>query len=488
MERYESDILIIGGGASGMCCAVQAAELGASVIVLEKMSTTGGCGNMAAGPFAVGSPLQNKEIIGLDADQAVKDILYYTHCRPDQKRVRRYVEKSGDTIKWMMDMGVKFMHPISYFPGANPTWHFMLDKDGQIGWRTGANTIRILTERATELGVEIMLDSPVQRLILEDGKVVGAVAENEDGDEFEVYAPATVICTGGFGANDDMIKAQCGFDVGENIFPYQIPGLEGDGIRMAWEAGAGKSSVGMELIYWCPETGGYQDEEFPFRQCVMAVNLDGERFMDEENMKNPVFTANTIKRQKKQCFWSIIDQTTMDEFAANGPDYYMINTIITPDFSNIQERVEGWIEEYPELVVKAESLEDLAEKTGINCEKLQQTVEQYNGFCETRDEEYHKNQKYMRPVKEPTFYAMKFMLSAYGSLGGININANFQVLDTEHNVIPGLFAAGTDTNDISDPDYVFIMPGSTLAYAYNSGRLVAEEAVNYVQDLYDAEE
>ena len=487
MQTFESDILIIGGGTSGLSAAVQASELGASVIVLEKMSTTGGCGNMSAGPFAVESPLQKKQIIGLTKEEAIKKTLYYTHCRPDQKRLRKFVEKSGDTIQWLMDMGVGFLPPMSYFPGADPTWHCMTAADGSFGFRTGAHVMHILTERAIELGAEIKLDSPVSRLIKENGTVVGCVAEDEDGNEFEVRAPATIICTGGFGANDDMIKEECGLTVGENIFPYQIPGLDGDGIKMAWDAGAGKSTTGMELIYWAPDTGGYQIEEFPFRQCQLAVNLDGKRFMDEGYMSNPVFMSNTIKRQKDQLFWSILDEETMEYFLENGPEYYMINTI-WEDLAPVRDRIGIWMQERPDIVMCCDTLEELAEKTGINLENLQKTIEQYNEYCVIGDKEFHKDSKYMHPVKTPRFYAMKFMLSAYGSLGGIRIDPDFKVLDTEYNVIPGLFAAGTDTNDISDPDYVFIMPGSTLGYAFNSGRLAAESAVDYVQELLDAEE
>ena len=487
MKTYESDILIIGGGASGLCAAVEAAEMGASVIVLEKMSTTGGCANMSAGPFAVESPLQKRQIMGLTKEQAVQKIKEYTHCRPDERRLRKFVDKSGDTIQWLMDLGIKFMEPMSYFPDADPTWHCMLSKEGKFGWRTGANTMRVLTERAQELGVDIYVDSPVLELLQENGKIIGCLAEDEDGDEFEVHAPATIICTGGFGANDDMIQEECGFEVGKDIFPYQIPGLDGDGMKMAWDVGAGRSNIGMEMIYWSPNTGGYQVEEFPFRQCGLAVNLEGMRFMDEETMKNPVFTANTIKRQKGRCFWSVIDQQTLEYFTQNGPDYFMINTLMMED-GDMVKRVGVWLENYPDIVKRCEGLDELAAATGIPAEKLKETVANYNHYCDTRDEEFHKDQRYMRRVDGPVFYAMKFMLSAYGSLGGIRIDADFHVLDQDFTPIPGLFAAGTDTNDISDPDYVFTMPGSTLGYALNSGRLAGEAAVNYVQDLYDAEE
>lgn len=186
-------------------------------------------------------------------------------------------------------------------------------------------------------------------------------------------------------------------------------------------------------------------------------------------------------------FWSILDEQTLRYFAENGPDYYMINTLMMEE-GDVVRRVGEWLKTYPDIVKRCEGLDELACATGIDAENLKATVERYNSFCDTRDEEFHKEQRYMRRVDGPVYYAMKFMLSAYGSLGGIKVDSDFKVLNENCEPIPGLFSAGTDSNDISDPDYVFIMPGSTLGYALNSGRLAAESAVNYVQDLYDSEQ
>jgi len=488
MKVYESDLLIVGGGASGLTAANTAAELGASVILLEKMSTTGGCANMSAGPFAVESVLQKKHMMSLTREQAIQKYMTYCHWRADEQLVRKFINKTGDTISWLMGMGVKFMEPMAYFPGAEPTWHFILSKEGKIGWRTGAGMVSILTERAKELGVDIFLDSPVLHLLKEDGKIVGALAEDEDGEQFEVHAPATLICTGGYGANDEMIKEYTGWEVGKNIFPYQIPGLDGDGIKMAWEAGAEHTTnMAMEMIYFTQETGGYAKEEVPFRQCGLVVNTDGERFMDETQMGNPIFTVNAMRRQRDQMFWSIIDEDYLKTFAEKGPDYFMINSIVM-EFSKIYEYLGEWLEKRPDIIVRADTVEELAEKMGVSSERLSATVETYNGYCGTRDELFNKDHKYMRPIRMPKLYAMKFRLCAYGSLGGIRINHEFKALGKNLEPIAGLFAAGTDSNDICNPDYAFILPGNTLSYALNSGRLAAESAVGYVQALYDAAE
>ncbi len=97
--------------------------------------------------------------------------------------------------------------------------------------------IKAMTERADELGVEILLETPVKSLIKEDGEIIDVVANDKEGD-LEVYAGAVIISTGGFGDSPEFIKKHAPYEWGKDIFSYRIPGLTGDGIQMAWDAGA----------------------------------------------------------------------------------------------------------------------------------------------------------------------------------------------------------------------------------------------------------
>ena len=78
---------------------------------------------------------------------------------------------------------------------------------------------------------------------------------------------------------------------------------------------------------------------------------------------------------------------------------------------------------------------------------------------------------------------MALCLGAYGSLGGILVNYKFQVLSTQGKPIPGLYASGSDTCDIYGDTYLFPLPGNTMGYAVNSGRLAAERAADYIFTL-----
>ena len=133
----------------------------------------------------------------------------------------------------------------------------------------------------------------------------------------------------------------------------------------------------------------------------------------------------------------------------------------------------------------ADSIEELAAKTGINLENLQKTVAEYNAACKTRDTLFNKNIRYLKPLKGPRYYAVALYPGAYGSLGGIKINYKTEVVDSECEPIPGLYAAGTDACTIFGDSYVFILPGNTMGFALNSGRMAGEHAVDYLAELYN---
>ena len=127
-------------------------------------------------------------------------------------------------------------------------------------------------------------------------------------------------------------------------------------------------------------------------------------------------------------------------------------------------------------------LDDLAAQTGIDAAALKATVEEYNIACDTgRDGVFHKRALYLRPLREPPFYASTVRLGGYGSLGGIKINHRTEVVTKDQDVIPGLYAAGTDACAVYADSYVFVLPGNTMGFALNSGRMAGENAADYVK-------
>jgi fumarate reductase flavoprotein subunit len=483
MKRYECDIAVIAAGPAGLTAAVTAAEKGASVVVLEKSNTTGGAANMGMGPLGVETEIQRENLIDISREQAFRKFMDYTHWRTDARLVREYIWKSADTIKWLQDMGVEFFGAYRYFPQSEATWHIVKSESG-MGPRAASAMMKILTNRAKELGVEILLETPAKRLEKnEEGRIVGVHAVDKNGEDVYVDCCAAVIATGGFGDNPEMIKQHTPYEWGKNMFSFRIPGIVGDGIRMAWEAGAAKTEMNMEVSYNTPSTVEYSCLTRVHMQPNLVVNLHGERFMNEEVMANTTYCSNAIAAQKNGVAFSIIDDSIKQFFRRNG--LHTVSLVNPNAYAKDYDKdVKLAAEKGDPYFFVADSIEELADKMGVNKENFVKTVEEYNGYCQTRDELFCKNHRYMQPLVGPKYYALQICPGGYGSLGGIKINYKTEVVNEEDEPIAGLYGAGTDVCSIYGDSYVFILPGNTMGFALNTGRIAGENAVEYVTRLF----
>jgi fumarate reductase flavoprotein subunit len=482
MKELRSDIIVIAAGPSGLSAALTAAQKGAEVIVFEKASTTGGAGNMAAGLFAAESKYQRIKNIGPTRDEAFKIFMDYTHWRVDARLVKAYIDKSAETIEWLEGLGVEFTEPSTMFSGSQPTWHLVKTSASPYTPQAAAGMVKILTDRAKELGVKIFLRTPAKKILKTGDKILGVIAEDDSGEQVRADAKAVIVATGGFGDNTEMIKKYAGYEHGKDLFSFRTPGVQGDGIKMAWEVGAARTDMGIELVYGM--RGDLEPEVASiFREPHLMVNSLGERFINEEVIKNPAFTGNAISRQKDRCAFLIFDETTKKQMEKKGLDH--INQVFHfTAFENLDDKIEKALEQGIEDIFIADSLEALADKTGIDPDGLQKTVDEYNLSCENGyDTLFNKNHKFLRPVKNSKFYAGRHFPTGYGTLGGIKINYKAEVLAKDWKVIPGLYASGTDACSIYGDTYVFVLPGNSLGFAVNTGRIAGENAVQYISTM-----
>jgi fumarate reductase flavoprotein subunit len=487
MKRMETDVAVVSAGAAGLAAAVAAAENGVKVMAFEKGSTTGGTANMGMGPLAVESRLQKVKNIPLTKTEAFNLFMEYTHWRVDARLVSAYINRSADTIDWLENMGVQFHDVIAYVKGSHFTQHVVKPTVGVPGPQCASTMMRILTERAKQLGAEIVLQTPVKKLIKEKNRVVGLVAEDKDGEAMQVSAGSVIIATGGFGDNPEWIKRYTGYEWGKDIFSHRTPGVVGEGIKMAWDVGAGQEGLNMELTCNMPFEEDPAKGPIPpdkalgaFRHPNLLVNLLGERFMNEGAMGNPTFLGNAVSRQKGRCAFVIFDEATVRHYEENGFEWlgFMFPEV---KIDNFKEALVNACEKNPHAFI-AGSIDELAAKTGIDLPTLKTTIEEYNRACDTgRDDVFHKDAQFLKPIRQARFFAGRYYPSAYGSLGGIKINWKTEVITNDLDVIPGLYAAGVDANAIYADSYVFVLPGNTMAFALNSGRMAGEHAAEYVK-------
>lgn len=481
MTEYSTQIVVIAAGPSGLSAAVQAAEDGADVIVLEKAASVGGAANMGMGPLGIGTRYQREQMVDITVEKAFKMFMEYTHYNVDARLVKRYFEQSGETIEWLEDMGVEFEGAFRYFPKSEATWHIVKTDQG-IGPRAASFMNKVLYERAQELGVQFLLETPAEEIIKEDGKVTGVLATDKDGNRVKISCKAAIICTGGAGCNKEFIQKETGYNHGEDMFNFAIPGIMGDGLKMAWAAGADHLPVRIEqaaVIEGIDDLPGSVANIMG--QPNLLVNYDGKRVMDENEMQNTTFLSNVASHQKKKTCFSIVDSSIVRYYVKNGVDNICL-VRPDPDVSDFPEAVKMAKENGNEGLFVADSIEELAQMTGINEENLVDTVDEYNDFCDSVDEEFFKEKRYLRPLIKAPYYAARIRPGGYGTVGGIRINENCEACDKDFEPVAGLYAAGADACNIYDDSYMFLLPGNSMGFAVNTGRIAGMSAAEYVED------
>ena len=223
-----TDVVIVGAGAGGMTAAVAALDGGMKTVVLEKNGIVGGGGNYMEGSFAVGSRMQKADNIGIDAEKQFRRVMDFHHWRINGKALNAWLKETANTMDWLDEHGVHFEAVKTAFIDGNRTWHMYQGGHGSILISTFLKDIKAR-------GAEVLTNTPATELIIDNGVVKGVKAKAKNGDTITVNAKATVIATGGFSGNKEMVA---------KYLPYAgyegagSPGRTGDGVRMLESAGA----------------------------------------------------------------------------------------------------------------------------------------------------------------------------------------------------------------------------------------------------------
>ena len=482
VETIETDIAVIGSGATGLAAALTATEGRAKVTLLEKMRRTGGTSSFAEGMFAVESDMQRQRYIGITRDEVFKMIMDYGHWWANPRLVRAFVDESAGTIAWLQKFGVQFEGPMAMWPDGNRTWHVF---KGPRKARASV-AIKTLVAKAREMGVDIWLATEAKKLIKEGDRISGVIAEKE-GKTWQVNAKAVIIGTGGYANNKEWIKKYTGLDVGVHVFPIGNVGKMGDGIRMAWEVGAAEEGMGvLHIMRVGPllgpglkfmgqlESAGFQPNLF--------VNQQGVRYFDEGLLMNFTYDGNAVARLKEGYSYAIFDEAEKREWVERGT---MTSAgTITPPGTRLTEFEDEWkaaMEHENPNIFEADSIEALATQIGVEPTVLKATLEEYNRFCEKgHDDLFAKDPKYLRPLKGPKFYAIRCFRVFLGTIGGIRINHKMEVVDKEDRPIPGLYAGGIDVGGVYGDSYDVYAAGGALGFAVNSGRIAGKNALKYI--------
>ncbi len=472
--NISSDIIVVGAGGAGLTAALTAAHGGANVMVFEKMKFAGGSTNFAEGIFAVGSSLQRRENISISKDEAFKKHIEFSHWRANPRLVKAVIDKSGQTIDWLMAQGVEFVGPRPLYPGGPRTWHVVK------GERHCAEVVKALVAMLSNKNVGINYETPVKKLIKsKTGKVTGIIAQDKDGNEIKANAGAVIVATGGFANSKEMLarhtKAGSGLKLLGNM------GKTGDGINMAFEAGATEKGIDVVQL-----AGPYVKGEIgitPLVACLsqpfLWVNKLGERFMNEATFKF-TYMGNALAEQPDQTMFTLFDENLIKYVKEKGIDYGMGVYVPTgTKLENIDTAMKRSMEKGQVFV--ADSIKELAEKIDVDPDTLLATVREYNKLCHKgHDDLFGKPSRYLHPIRTEKFYAIRGFACATGTIGGVKINHKTEALDKDYKAIPGLYVAGNDAGGFYGDSYGITSSGGTMGFAVNTGRIAGENALTYI--------
>jgi 3-oxosteroid 1-dehydrogenase len=514
----EADVVVLGSGGAAMTAAIAAHDFGAKdVVILEKTGMVGGTTAMSGGMLWIpGNHLQTEAGIEDGNDDIVAYLDALAPGALDPETLGAFIEKGPELIRYLADKTPVRFHAYAdfpdyqpYMPGAKPDGGRSLDNEAfsfeRLGkWAARVNpskmayplrgslmeavagtlTDEMLVEREAgdyrglgqalagslfmavlDRNIPVEFEKRARKLIKVGDRIVGVIAEDANGKDFAVRARrGVVIATGGFEWNETLVKA---FIRGPLTGPVSVPENEGDGLLMAIESGAQLGN--MQDVYWMQSVLEYKPKsraakpnyllgsDERARPGAILVNRLGKRFVNEAANYNAIGkTVVAFDAGRHQYanlpYWLILDQRYKDKY---------------PLFTSMPGS-----DVIPEYLMKADTLEQLAAKAGIDPAGLAATVERFNAMVKQgHDDDFNRGDnsydnfymwgdsafeapfRTLGPIDQGPYYAVKMESGALGTAGGPKVNADAQVVDWHGNAIEGLYAAGN-------------VMGSVLAGAY----------------------
>jgi fumarate reductase flavoprotein subunit len=471
-KNLRADVVVIGSGAAGLPAAVTAAEKGACVIVLEKRRATGGNGVFASGLFVVDRRMQEHTDINTLRNAFFRKAMDYAHWKIDPRIIRALIEKSGDTIAWLEEKGMRFER--REFPGGMSLPFYIGPEK-----RVGAAVARVFTQKCRDMGVPVLRETRARKLLIgRGGRITGVLAETK-GKEVMINSRSVVIATGGFAGNKELLSK---YIPPSHEGDFHIKGLRhtGDGILMAAEIGAASDGV-FVLEMDAPD---FPHPSHFFSRLTgprhgIWVNQKGERFTDES--VSLFESANSLCRQPGKTSYTIFDEKVKQAIyeEARHPSRMGMG-----GDSSWPEAAENDLRRYAEQgsVKITRSWDEMARWMGAAPEVLRATVDEYNAGCDQgHDDLFAKDPKTLMPLRTPPYYAVRCCVSILVTHGGIKVNHRMEVLDKKDNPIPGLYAAGVDIAGREANTYNASLPGHSFGFSVHSGRIAGENAAQYVR-------
>ncbi len=434
-EETKTDVAIIGGGGAGIAAAIEALDAGAEVLVIEKASEPGGAAiTSGGGCLMVGTPLQEKAGIKDTPDLAFDDWMKWGGPAADAVWARYYIEHTlHDLYHWAEKNGA--------------SWVDIKPQEGNsvVRWTRAANSgFGLMTDLIASFrskGGKIITGASVKDILQENGRVTGITATTADGGEISISAKSVIVATGGFNSNLDMVlEARPDLKTGK-VMEGSGRGATGDGHKLIRSLGGYFTHLD-HIWFYIYSTPDYRDPTgrrgLPFRLVpgYIWINQQGRRFHNE-SLSGGNSGGPALMSQNPRHAWAIADRPMLANMSVSDP-YYQAGE------KNLRDRVEDLLENSP-YIHKANTLEELADKIGVDRATFLETVTRYNdAFAKglKTDPDFGKPLGASKPFDTPPYYAIQMFPLARKNFGGVKTDIRCRVLNKHFEPIKGLYAAG----------------------------------------------
>ncbi len=483
-EDIESDVVVLGGGGAGLAAAIELAENGKTVTIVEKNGAIGGdtlvCGAIYNNPD---EELQAKVTMSEPVKEQLEEALKAKPVNDEHKELIAAVQKEWDEYKangrtdlfdsknwyalqtwnggdnvgnldlvkvltfnsvdgyeWIKSLGMQFDDFISQ--GAGSLWQRTHTSKQDMG--TGF--ISVYSQKLEDLSdkINVLVETTAEELVMEDGRAVGAkVKDNHSEKEYQVKAKdGVILATGGFAANPEMVQEHNTSgkwdDLSKVSTTNRFSSSQGDGIVMAEKAGADLVDMDQIQLLYLGNTQNGQLTKYPPRDVngtdqIIFINKEGKRFVREDGRRDDISKATLA--QTDGMFYMLE--------SGDGEGY---KDIKDPEWRSADGFTLDYLKDNGYIFV-GDTLEEIAKQIGCDVKDLQETIDTFNASVDSGKDEFGRT-LYSTKLENGPWIATARQASIHHTMGGVRIDPTARVLDKDGKVIPGLYAGGEITGGI----------------------------------------
>ncbi len=491
-KTIDTEVLVIGGGYSGTCCAYNAADNGTKVILVEKHNVLNGHG--VGGTGAVKSRAMDALNIELDLPYEMARWVATCGGRCRESLVGKWFRESERCMNWLLDVAESDGAMCMVTVGSNSPVHPEADSYHMIfGGQLTGDAINIATyipyllmEKATQTGnAEFHFKtSAVQLATNEAGEVTGAICETDDGYVQYNASKGVVLATGDVSYNDEYINefAPIANKVMTRLCSDQ--GNTGDGHNMAaWVGGTFQDGPWPTMMH--PQAAAMYHGPFLF------INPDGKRFMNEATWVQGKCVGVMVNGGYDHA-WSIFDSgfeaDNTASLAKGGGMFWdsfrAVGSTAADGSASHAATVEDGVVNTPDNYKKADTLDELLAQLDVDVETAKATIARYNEMCaKGSDTDFYKDPSALFAIEDGPFYATKVAPGLLAVVGGIQISDNFEVMKADGTPVKGLYAIGNCSGNMYAYDYPINVQGNSHGRCLVEGKCLGEQLAGVYQEI-----